>query len=368
MKKLKDCTVLIVDDAVVNIDVLVSALGEDYDISAAMDGESALEIIKGEVPDLILLDIDMPGIDGYEVCRRLKKSDEYKSIPIIFLTGLASIKYKTKGFELGAMDYVTKPFEINEIKARVKTHLELAVARHELKNHNELLEQRVWERTRELAITQDVTIQSLASLAEIRDDETGHHIKRTQDYVKILAKYLATIPRFSSILTPHYIELLYKTAPLHDIGKVGIPDKVLLKAGKFTDKEFELMKSHTNLGKEALDTAQESCGVIEAPDFLMVARDIIYSHHEKWNGTGYPQNLMGEEIPLAGRLMAVADVYDALVSKRIYRPPISHENAVKIIEAGKGVHFDPDIVAAFLVLEKKFKQILHKFKNGKKKK
>ncbi|MCP3871910.1 MAG: HD domain-containing protein, partial [Desulfobacteraceae bacterium] len=299
--------------------------------------------------------------------RKLKKSDEYKSIPIIFLTGLASIKNKTKGFELGAIDYVTKPFEINEIKARVKTHLELAVARHELKNNNELLEQRVWERTRELAITQDVTIQSLASLAEIRDDETGNHIKRTQDYVKILANYLATIPRFDSILDPKYIELLYKTAPLHDIGKVGIPDKVLLKAGKFTNEEFELMKSHTSLGKEALDTAQESCGVIDSPDFLKVARDIIYSHHEKWDGTGYPQNLMGEEIPLAGRLMAVADVYDALVSKRVYRSAISHENAVKIIEAGKGVHFDPDIVAAFLVLEKKFKQILHKFKNGKKK-
>ncbi len=367
IKKLKDCTVLIVDDAVMNVDVLVSALGDNYDISVAMDGESALEIIKGEIPDLILLDIEMPGIDGYEVCRRLKKSSEYKSIPIIFLTGLTSIRNKTKGFELGAIDYVTKPFEINEVNARVKTHLELAVARHELKNHNELLEQRVWERTRELAITQDVTIQSLASLAEIRDDETGNHIKRTQDYIRILAKYLATIPRFDSILNPHYIELLYKTAPLHDIGKVGIPDKVLLKAGKFTDKEFELMKSHTILGKDALDIAQESCGVIDSPDFLKIARDIIYSHHEKWDGTGYPQNLMGEQIPLAARLMAVADVYDALVSKRVYRPALSHENAVKIIETGKGVHFDPDIVEGFLKLEKQFKQILHKFNNGKKK-
>ncbi|MCP3943107.1 MAG: response regulator [Desulfobacteraceae bacterium] len=365
MKKLNNCTVLIVDDAVINIDILVSALENDYDISVALDGESALETVKKEKPDLILLDINMPGIDGYEVCHRLKNSPVYKSIPIIFLTGLTSLKNKTKGFEEGAVDYITKPFEISEVKARVKTHLELAVIRHELKNNNELLEQRVWERTRELAITQEVTIHSLTSLAETRDNETGGHIMRTRHYIRILAQHLETNPRFAKILTPNYIELLFKTAPLHDIGKVGIPDRILLKPGKFTDEEFEIMKAHTTLGKEALDRAEKYCGVLESPDFIIVARDIIYAHHEKWDGSGYPQKLSGEDIPLSGRLMAIADVYDALVSNRVYRPPLSHKAAIKIIIDGRGSHFDPDILDSFLESKEQFKEISIKFADDK---
>ncbi|MCP3875631.1 MAG: response regulator [Desulfobacteraceae bacterium] len=361
MKSLSKCTILIVDDAVVNIDILVSALENNYDLSVVLDGASALETIKEEKPDLILLDIDMPGIDGYEVCRRLKKDNRYKSIPIIFLTGFTSIKNKTKGFELGAVDYVTKPFEITEVTSRVKTHLELAVIRHELKNNNDLLEKRVLERTRELAVTQEITIQSLASLAEIRDDETGGHIMRTQHYVKLLAQYLTKAPRFEDMLTPDYIELLFKTAPLHDIGKVGIPDKVLLKPGKLTDKEFELMKTHTFLGKEALNKAKKFCGVTQTPDFIKMAQDIVYFHHEKWDGTGYPKNLSGNDIPLASRLMAVADVYDALVSNRVYRPAFPHDKAVEIIMDGHGSHFDPDIADAFIKIKEHFKQILIKF-------
>lgn len=361
-KKLNDCTVLIVDDSVTNVDFLVYALGDEYDVNVALDGESALDAVVLEKPDLILLDIDMPGIDGYEVCRRLKAYDRFKSIPIIFLTGLSSVQNKTQAFEMGAVDYVTKPFEINEVKARVKTHLELAVARHELKHHNAMLEHRVLERTRELAVTQNVTIQSLASLAETRDNETGHHIMRTQFYIKALALHLRRHPRFSGDVTPDYIHLLYKTAPLHDIGKVGIPDHILLKPGSFTDEEFELMKTHTTLGKEAMDRAEKICRVIETPDFIRVARDIIYSHHERWDGSGYPLGLKGDEIPLAGRLMAVADVYDALISKRVYRPALSHGEAVKIIRRGRATHFDPDITDAFQDIEEKFRQISLQFR------
>ncbi|MCP4024109.1 MAG: response regulator [Desulfobacteraceae bacterium] len=357
MKKLSECTVLIVDDAVANIDTLIFALDDSYDINVALDGTTALESIEMQKPDLILLDINMPGIDGFQVCSQLKESEKYQSIPIIFLTGLSSVEDKTRGFELGAVDYITKPFDINEVKARVKTHLELEVARHELKNHNQLLEQRVLERTRELAITQDITIQSLASLAETRDNETGGHIMRTRRYVKILAQHLVANPRFSDILTPDYIELLYKTAPLHDIGKVGIPDSILLKPDTLTDEEFDVMKKHTVLGKEALDKAKETYGVSDTPGFIKMARDIVVSHHERWDGTGYPQNLAKEDIPLCGRLMAVADVYDALVTKRVYRPALSHEIAVETIVAGKSTQFDPDIADAFVELADAFKEI-----------
>ena len=361
VEALAECTVLVVDDTEANLDILVDALGDIYDVSVAMDGESALETVEEEPPDIILLDIMMPGMDGYEVCQRLKDNPDYARIPVIFLTALTEVENKTKGFRMGAVDYITKPFEVLEVQARVRTHLSLVMASRELEMQNEILEEKVLERTRELAQTQDVTIFSLATLAETRDNETGGHILRTQRYVDVLARHLAGNPRYANLLTPKTIELLFKSAPLHDIGKVGVPDAILLKPGKLTDQEFDIMKSHAELGFQALVKAEEAFNLEDKPSFLEHARDIALYHHEKWNGKGYPKGLKGEEIPLSGRIMAVADVYDALICKRVYKPPFSHEKAAGIINQESGAHFDPELVEAFLAVEDEFRRIAAEF-------
>jgi len=361
MKELSDCTLLVVEDTEANVDILVDALGERYDVSVAMDGREALEAVEEEPPDLILLDIMMPEMDGYEVCRRLKADEQHAKIPIIFLTALTEIENKTKGFQMGAVDYITKPFEITEVQARVKTHLSLVLAGRELEMQNEILEIKVVERTKELAVTQDVTIHSLASLAETRDNETGGHILRTQRYVQVLARQLAFRPGYADALDEKTIDLLFKSAPLHDIGKVGVPDAILLKPGKLTDEEFATMKTHCDLGFQALLRAEKLFELESKPSFLSHARDIAHTHQEKWDGSGYPQGLKKEEIPLSGRIMAVADVYDALICKRVYKPAFPHEKAVTIINEGRGSHFDPDMVDAFLEIEEEFRQIALEF-------
>ncbi|CAN2050043.1 putative cyclic di-GMP phosphodiesterase VC_1348 [Candidatus Magnetomoraceae bacterium gMMP-1] len=340
--------ILVVDDTPTNIDILIETLKSNYKIIAALNGEKALKLVNSKnPPDLILLDIMMPGIDGYEVCKRLKADENTKDIPVIFVTAMDEIQDEAKGLELGAVDYLTKPISPSIVKARVRNHLEL-------KQHQDHLEDLVKERTREVELTQEVTIQSLASLAEYRDPETGGHIRRTQNYVKLLAENLKTHKKYTDFLNDNTIDLLYKSAPLHDIGKVGIPDGILLKPGKLTDSEFEVMKKHTIYGRDALLAAEEKLG---SNSFLRFAREIAYTHHEKWDGSGYPQKLKGEEIPISGRLMAIADVYDALISKRVYKPPYTHEKAVKIIISGKCKYFDPDMVDAFIKLEKEFKKI-----------
>ncbi len=354
MKELAECTILVVDDTKANLDILVDALGEFYDISVATDGYSALEVVEQSTPNLILLDIMMPGMDGYEVCRRLKSEPRWASIPVIFLTAMTEISSKTRGFELGAVDYITKPFEVLEIQARVKTHLSLLLARQRLERQNELLDTKVRERTLELALTQEVTIESMAVLAEYRDPETGGHIYRTQNYIRILAEKLRRFPEYQTQLADHYIDLLYKSAPLHDIGKVGVPDHILLKPGKLSDIEFDEMKRHTILGYEAIKIPAKKLG---ANSFLNLAMEIAYTHHEKWDKTGYPRGLKEAEIPLSGRLMALVDVYDALISKRVYKEPMKHSQAVSIILKGRGTHFEPLIVDAFQGITEEFRRI-----------
>jgi putative two-component system response regulator len=361
IKELSDCTVLVVDDTEANVDILVAALGDLYDVSVAIDGETALEAVDEDPPDLILLDIMMPVVDGYEVCRRLKGNESHANIPVIFLTALSEIENKTKGFQLGAVDYITKPFEVVEVQARVKTHLSLVLARRELEMQNQILEIMVAERTLELAQTQDVTIHSLATLAETRDNETGSHILRTQHYVKAIAEKMAQDPKYSHELDSKTVELFFKSAPLHDIGKVGVPDAILLKPGKLTDEEFEKMKTHSELGYEALVKAEDVFELEHKPNFLAHAREIARTHHEKWNGKGYPKGLSGEKIPISGRIMALADVYDALICKRVYKDAFSHEKAVEIIKEGRGTHFDPDVVDAFLAIEDQVKRIATRF-------
>ena len=347
MKDVSECTILVVDDTEVNIDLMVAILDKEYEVSVALNGKTALELVDTAPPDLVLLDIMMPGMNGYEVCRRLKANEATRSIPVIFITALSGEGDEAKGLELGAVDYITKPFKPAIVKNRVRNHLEL-------KRHRDHLEELVRERTEEVLLTQEVAFESLASLAEYRDPETGGHIRRTQNYIKILAQHLRRLPRFERFLDGATVELIYKSAPLHDIGKVGVSDNILLKPGKLTPEEFDEMKKHTIYGRDAIWAAERKMG---STSFLRFAREIAYSHHEKWDGSGYPEGLEGDSIPISGRLMALVDVYDALISKRVYKPPFPHKKAVSIIAEGRGTHFDPDIVEAFLALEAEFRQI-----------
>ena len=343
-------SVLVIDDTVDNLTLMQALLKDRYKVMAANNGERGIKIAQSDhPPDLILLDIMMPGIDGYEVCRRLKGDAATRDIPVIFLTAKSEVEDERKGFELGAVDYITKPISPPIVLARVHTQLTLKASADFLRDKNAFLEAEVEKRTREVMAIQDVTIMALTSLAETRDSDTGNHIRRTQNYVRALARKLSLHPRFSSFLTLANINLLFKSAPLHDIGKVGIPDRILLKPGRLTPEEFEIMKTHTTLGRDALAHAEQMLGTEVA--FLTLAKEIAYSHQEKWDGSGYPQGLKGDDIPVSARLMAVADVYDALISRRVYKEPMPHAQAMDIIRQSAGRHFDPDVAQAFLEIE-----------------
>jgi putative two-component system response regulator len=353
-------TILVVDDTPENLTLMSGLLKDLYKVRVANSGEKAINMVKGaSKPDLILLDIMMPGMSGYEVIREIKGSPETSSIPVIFLTAMGAAEDEKAGLALGAADYITKPVSPPIVMARVKTQLENKAAADFLRNQNHFLEAEVTKRTRELMAVQDVTIQVMASLAETRDSDTGNHIRRTQHYVKVLAEKLRHHPRFKESLTEHTIDMLFKSAPLHDIGKVGVPDRILLKPGKFTIEEFEIMKTHTTLGRDAIEAAERQLGM--KVEFLTMAKDIAYFHQEKWDGSGYPTGARGDAIPVSARLMAVADVYDALISRRVYKEGVPHHKAVSIIAEGRGGHFDPDIVDAFIQVQEAFRQIAERY-------
>jgi len=362
--------VLVVDDTPENLQLMHALLKESYRVLLANGGAAALRLARLEPrPDLILLDIMMPELNGYTVCEALKADPETAPIPVIFLTARGEVEDEEMGFRSGCVDYITKPVSPPTLLARVANHLALKAASDQLAYNNRYLIEEVERRTREVQMVQDVTIMAMASLAETRDIETGMHIRRTQHYVRTLAERLrkmweekgletASIP---AELSDEMIEIMYKSAPLHDIGKVGIPDAILLKPGALDAAEFEIMKSHTTLGLETIAAAEK---LLDAPStFLSVARQIACSHHEKWDGSGYPHALAGEAIPLPARLMAVADVYDALISRRVYKEPFSHERAVSMIEAGSGSHFDPTVVSAFLIEIETFRSIAQRFQD-----
>ncbi|MBX3649958.1 MAG: two-component system response regulator [Burkholderiales bacterium] len=357
-------SVLIVDDTPENLTLMNGLLKDVYRTRVANNGERALKLAATDpLPDIILLDIMMPGIDGYEVCRRLKADPLTADIPVIFLTAKTQIEDEQAGFDVGCVDYITKPISPPIVMARVKTQLILKHARDFLRDQNAFLESEVQKRTREVQVVQDVTIMAMASLAETRDNETGNHIRRTQGYVRLLATSLKESGRMADILTDEFIEILYKSAPLHDIGKVGIPDYILLKQGRLTPEEFEVMKTHTTLGRDAILAAE---ALLDTPSsFLETARDIAYGHQEKWDGSGYPRGIAGEQIPLSARLMAVADVYDALISERPYKKPFSHEEAVDLIVKGSGSHFDPELVERFKNIADQFRIIAEQYKDAK---
>ncbi len=346
-------TVLIVDDTPENITLIHDLLKDSYRTKVAASGPKALAIARSEdPPDLILLDVMMPEMDGYEVADRLGTDVSTAGIPVIFITAKTRVEDEEMGFQLGAVDYIPKPISPPILKARVRTQLRLKEASDLLKGQNEILERKVKERTRQLSSVQDVVMVAMGSLAETRDNETGNHIRRTQHYVRLLSLHLKEHPHFRKFLTPDTIEQLHKSSPLHDIGKVGVPDRILLKPGKLTDEEFEEMKKHTIYGRDAIIEAEQKLDTRES--FLMIAREIACSHHERWDGTGYPEGLSEGAIPIAARLMAVADVYDALITRRCYKLPFPHEKAVAIIREGRGCHFDPDVVDAFLEMQGRF--------------
>ena len=325
MDAIKKETILVVDDTPENIDVLSGLLREDFKVKAALNGQRALKIANAdEKPDMILLDIMMPEMDGYEVCRQLKANPATHNIPVIFITAKNQEEDEQQGFDLGAVDYITKPFSPSIVKSRVNTQLALY-------NQNQHLEKLVDERTQQLKNTRLEVIRRLGRAAEFKDNETGLHVIRMSHYTRLIAEAISP--------DEQWIDLIFNAAPMHDIGKIGIPDNILLKAGKLDDEEWNIMRRHPKIGSDIIGDDQS--------DLLKMAKEIAFCHHEKWDGTGYPRRLKGEEIPITARIVAIADVFDALTTERPYKKAWDIDAAVRLIDEESGKHFDPDLVKVF---------------------
>jgi putative two-component system response regulator len=340
-------TVLIVDDAAENLAILGNLLYPTYRVLAANSGTKALRMALGTPrPDLILLDVLMPDMGGYEVLAQLRADLATRDIPVIFVTAMDSPEEELRGLDAGVADYIAKPIRPSVVLARVRTQLEVKRGRDWLKDQNAFLEAEVARRMTENEETQAVAIRALAHLAEARDRETGSHIRRTQAFVHRLANRLSDHPRFAAILDQPYIDLLTRSAPLHDIGKVGVPDAILCKPGPLTPPELAIMRTHARVGADAIQMAQ---GDLDHPlPFLTLAREIALWHHERWDGQGYPDRLAGERIPVCARIMSLADCFDALISRRVYKPAMPLTQARAVIAAGRGTQFDPDMTDTFL--------------------
>lgn len=339
MDKLKSATILVVDDTPENIDVLTGILKTDYKVKAALNGLTALKIAMGkQKPDLILLDVMMPDMDGHEVCKILKNDPNTAHIPVIFVTAKSEVEDEQKGFNLGAVDYITKPVSPPLVRARVKNHLSL----YDQSRHLEAL---VKQRTQELNDTRVEIIRRLGKAAEFKDNETGMHVIRMSWFSRFLAEATGQ--------PEDWCELLYNAAPMHDIGKIGIPDKVLLKPAKLDDEEWEVMKKHAEYGADII-------GEHHSP-LLQLAKEVAISHHEKWNGKGYPNGLQGESIPLSARIVAIADVFDALTSERPYKKAWTEEKAIALLQEEAGQHFDPELVPLFITCLPKVREIQQQF-------
>ena len=335
---------MVVDDSATNLTLAKNALGDVYNVLPVTSGEMALSLLAKSMPSLILLDIDMPEMDGFETIKLIKSDERIKHIPVIFLTAKDDGISELEGLKLGAVDYITKPFSIPLLIQRVDIHIELIEQKKELQNYNDNLTEMVKEKTKTIEELQHAIIHALGDLIECRDGLTGGHVARTQRYLQLLVDGVIQNDLFCKELGECDLELMVESAQLHDIGKVGIPDDILKKPGKLTNEEFEIIKEHPSIGEKALKGAME---MTSAKDFLSYAAVVAISHHEKWDGTGYPYGLKENEIPLIGRMMAIADVYDALVSERPYKKALSHETAVKIILEESGKHFDPMLVEIF---------------------
>ena len=351
-------SILVIDDTPGNLSLLNQLLREHYRVRLANSGPRGLELAALAPPDLILLDIMMPDMDGYQVFQRLRSDPATRRIPVIFLTAKVGAEDEERGLAMGAVDFIHKPIAPSVVLARVRTHLQIRHWQTFLEDKSAWLQQEVESRVSEVFRLQEATIRVMVSLAEFRDECTGNHIRRTQDYVRLLADYLSRQPRDAGFLMPEQIDRIAKASPLHDIGKIAIPDHILLKPGRHTPEEFAIMQTHSVKGESMLLRSLHEMGGDNA--MLRFACQIARSHHERWDGGGYPDGLAGEAIPLAARLMAVADVYDALRSRRPYKKAFDHAEAVDIIVQGKGSHFDPLLVEAFLALEGVFSEIATK--------
>lgn len=346
-------SILLVDDTPANLKVLTSILREyGYNTRAVPSGKLALQSLEIEQPDLILLDINMPDMDGYEVCKTIKKTERFSRIPIIFISALDDIDDKVKAFSAGGVDYVTKPFQFEEVIVRVRTHMELYSLRSELEKRNKDLSRIVKEQVKEISDSQMATIFAITKMAEARDNYTGQHLERVQSVCRILATKLSETERYKGIVDDEFIENITYSSMLHDIGKVGISDAILLKPGKLTPEEFEIIKSHSVIGYNTLETVAKT---YPENKFVQMGRLVTRHHHEKWDGSGYPDGIGGESIDIASRIMAIADVYDALMSERCYKKAYSHEKSCEIISEGRGVSFDPFIVDVFIENNEAFK-------------
>ena len=348
-------TVLVVDDTPANLTLLANLLNKGYRVLLANSGARALEIALRTPPDVVVLDVMMPEMDGYEVCRRLKADARTCDAPVLFLTALSQPADEARGFEAGGADFVQKPFHPQTVLARVATQVQVKAWRDALKDRNAWLQNELVDRVQEVERLRDTTLFVMISLAEFRDQETGNHVRRTQEYVRVLASWLASEAPQPVELSAHEIDQLARSAPLHDIGKVAIPDAILLKPGPLTPDEWTVMRTHPMHGWELLRRAALRIG--EQGVFLTYAMEIARYHHEKWDGSGYPDGLAGADIPLAARLMAAADVYDALISRRPYKEPMSHEDALVWISSQSGSHFDPAVVAALHATKDRLRQI-----------
>ncbi|MDR2055162.1 MAG: response regulator [Desulfovibrio sp.] len=350
----KRCKIMLVDDNMANLTIGKSMLKESYEVYAIPSAAKLFEILKHVTPDMLLLDIMMPEMDGYETLRLLKADERLADIPVIFLTSKTDETSELEGLSLGAIDYVTKPFSAPLLLKRIENHLLIASQRQALKNYNENLQEMVRKKTAQIAELQNAVLSTVADMVEFRDDMTGGHISRTQMYLELLVNTLLEEKIYEAEVSTWDLDFLIPSAQLHDVGKIAISDAILNKPGKLTPEEFEEMKKHVPIGVRAVEKIAKKTA---EHAFLCHARTIAGTHHERWDGSGYPNGLREREIPLEGRLMAIADVYDALISVRPYKAPISPEEAEKIIEAGRGTHFDPVLVDAFHLVKAHFAQI-----------
>jgi putative two-component system response regulator len=352
--------VVLVDDNITNLTVGKNILINNYDIFTVPSGEKLFILLERIAPDLILLDIEMPGMNGYEVIKRLKASKSTADIPVIFLTAKNDSSSELEGLSLGALDYISKPFSPPLLLKRIALHLLVESQKKKLQEYNNNLQQMVEQKTKTILSLQNAVLKTVANMVEHRDEITGGHVERTRDYLAILMEALIKNNLYNKETSSWDIDFFLQSSQLHDVGKIAIKDNILLKPGRLTDEEFTEMKKHTVFGVRIIEEIEK-----DSPEstFLKHAKILAGTHHEKWDGTGYPYGYAGDRIPLEGRLMAVADVYDALISVRPYKKPLSHDEAVKIIADGKGTHFDPTLIEVFLSIADKFAEIVIKRQN-----
>ncbi|KAF1053112.1 MAG: Cyclic di-GMP phosphodiesterase [Stenotrophomonas maltophilia] len=348
--------ILVVDDQPDNLMLMSELLMDDYQVKVASSGAKGLRLAQSDpLPDMVLLDIMMPEMDGYEVCRQLKADPLTQNIPVIFLTGMVSTLDEQRGLDLGAVDYITKPISPPVTLARIRSHLSLKANADFLRDKSEYLELEVRRRTRDLQAVQDATLEAMATLCDMRDNPHSSHLVRIEHYMRALGGALLEQPAFTEQLDASEVELMARSALLHDIGKVAVPDRILLNPGHLEDAERRLLQSHTTAGRNALAAAERKLG--HSAEFLRHAREMAYGHHEWWDGSGFPEGVSGEQIPLSARMLALVDAYDELTSRHAYRAPLPPLEATERIRAGAGSHFDPQVVDAFLAVAPAFGDI-----------